>query len=294
MTSVRRRATRRFAVVAIVLALAASMTSGCTLSTGNSSQQIGKATTTIIATASPEPTATTVLLEPTSPPSRPGYRLAFDDEFIGPKLDPKRWSNGLPWGNTNQDEEQFYTPEALNQSGGLLTITASEQPTQGKPYSSGAINTSGIYAFTYGYTEIRAQVPAGAGLWTAFWLLSTVPGTNQETDVMEILGSDPSKGYAVLHFGTEANKGKWVGTYRDPDFSTGFHTFAIDWTPQYLVWYVDGVERYRVTQNVPSEPMYLITNLTVGGPASWSGAPDLYTVFPAQYKIDYVRVFQRN
>ena len=294
MISAQRGVTRKFVLAAIVLAAVASTTIGCTLATSNSSKQLGDATTTVITTASPEPTATPVVLEPTSAPSMPGYRLAFDDEFIGTTLDPKRWNTGLPWGNTNRDEEQYYTPLALNQSGGLLTITASEQPTHGKPFSSGAVNTSGLFAFTYGYTEIRAQVPAGAGLWTAFWLLSTGPGTNQETDVMEILGADPSKGYAVLHFGTEANKGKWVGTYRDPDFSAGFHTFAIDWTPQYLVWYVDGVERYRVTQNVPSQPMYLITNLTVGGPASWSGAPDRYTLFPAQYKIDYVRVFQRN
>jgi beta-glucanase (GH16 family) len=61
-----------------------------------------------------------------------------------------------------------------------------------------------------------------------------------------------------------------------------------------MIWYVDGVERYRVTRNVPSDPMIVISNLTVGGPESWSGAPDRYTAFPAHYKIDYVRVFQHG
>jgi beta-glucanase (GH16 family) len=249
---------------------------------------------TVIATAAPAPTPVFAVLEPRLSPTMPGFHLVFDDEFIGPTVNRKRWATSLPWGNTNPGEQQYYTRHALTQRGGMLTITASRSPTNGKPYASGAISSSERFAFSYGYAEIRAQVPPGAGLWSAFWLLSPVHNSNEEIDVLEVLGSDPSKGYAVLHFGTNSNKGKELGTYRNPDFSAGFHTFGLDWEPDRMVWYVDGVERYRVTQNIPSAPLFMVANLAVGGSDSWAGPPDRYTQFPADMNIDYIRVFQRN
>jgi beta-glucanase (GH16 family) len=62
------------------------------------------------------------------------------------------------------------------------------------------------------------------------------------------------------------------------------------WQPDRLVWYIDGVERYRTSDHVPAEPMYLIANLAVGG--NWPGAPDNTTVFPADLEIDYIAVWQ--
>ena len=85
-----------------------------------------------------------------------------------------------------------------------------------------------------------------------------------------------------------------MASYRNSDCSVGFHTFAVDWEPDHIIWYVDGVERRRITANIPTQPMYLVANLSVGAPGSWAGPPSRYTVFPAQYKIDYIRVYQRN
>ena len=76
-----------------------------------------------------------------------------------------------------------------------------------------------------------------------------------------------------------------------PDFSADFYTFAVDWEPGSIVWYVDGVERALTTKGVPDEPMYLIANLAVGG--DWPGNPDATTVFPGYMDIDYIRVYQR-
>ncbi|MBL8015490.1 MAG: family 16 glycosylhydrolase, partial [Candidatus Doudnabacteria bacterium] len=66
----------------------------------------------------------------------------------------------------------------------------------------------------------------------------------------------------------------------------------IDWQPDALVWYVDGIERWRFIDaaNIPSEPMYLLLNLAVGG--DWPGPPDASTIFPSYYEIDYVRVWK--
>jgi hypothetical protein len=37
-----------------------------------------------------------------------------------------------------------------------------------------------------------------------------------------------------------------------------------------------------------------LVNLGVGGPKSWSGAPDAGTQFPAQIEITYVKSWQRD
>jgi beta-glucanase (GH16 family) len=279
-------------VAVVAVALAVVLTSCATAE--RIGTPLGSAPVTVIATSSPAVTATPVAFEPTSAPSMSGYRLVFNDEFIGPKVSTARWETSVPWGNTTQGEQQYYTPAALSQSGGVLTITASRKATNGKPYASGAISSPHSYKFTYGYAEIRAQVPAGNGLWSAFWLLGTVPGRNEEVDILEVLGSDPTVGFASLHYGVAGNGKKSVGSYRNADCSEGFHTFAVDWEPEHMIWYVDGVERRRLTANIPTQPMYLIANLSVGTPGSWAGSPNRYTAFPAQLKIDYIRVFERN
>ncbi len=55
---------------------------------------------------------------------------------------------------------------------------------------------------------------------------------------------------------------------------------------------MDGVERHRSTAGIPSEPMYIIANLAVGG--DWPGNPDATTRFPGFMEIDYIRVFRRT
>ncbi len=87
---------------------------------------------------------------------------------------------------------------------------------------------------------------------------------------------------------TVTRKGdKFVG----PDFTKSYHTYAVDWQPNEIVWYVDGVERFHVTENVPSVPMYILANLAVGG--DWPGNPDATTPFPSYMDIDYIRVYQK-
>jgi len=66
--------------------------------------------------------------------------------------------------------------------------------------------------------------------------------------------------------------------------------FGLEWTPDSIVWTIDGVERKRHTgDGVPQVDMYVILNLAIGG--NWPGAPDATTAFPAAYQIDYVRAY---
>ncbi len=79
----------------------------------------------------------------------------------------------------------------------------------------------------------------------------------------------------------------WSG----PDFSAGWHTFAVDWEPNAITWYVDGVKRQQDTNasTITNKPMYLLANLAVGG--NWAGSPGATPAFPCEFSIDYIRVY---
>ena len=230
-----------------------------------------------------------------SPPPSPtaGWTLLFADEFDGPGLDESVWHTSLRWGRTNRNEAQYYAEDAFSFQDGVLRISAERRPMYGKDYTSGVIASYDRFTFTYGYVEMRARLPAGQGLWPAFWLLTVDEprGGINEIDVFELLGHEPTVLYMTLHwpdvFGRDQDQSQ---SFSGPDLSQDFHLFAVDWRPEAVIWYVDGIERARVDHDIPAGPMYLIANLAVGG--DWPGFPDATTPFPAFYDIDYIRVYQ--
>jgi beta-glucanase (GH16 family) len=142
--------------------------------------------------------------------------------------------------------------------------------------------------------EMRAWVSAGQGLWPAFWTLPADESWPPEIDAFEILGNQPDEINMTYHWDDGTGEGAQQGKAWDgPNFSSGWHTFAVDWEPDAIIWYVDGVERFQYTdaRHIVSKPMYLLANLAVGG--DWPGSPDASTPFPARYQIESIRVWQR-
>lgn len=224
-----------------------------------------------------------------------GWVLTFQDEFNDSKLDSSKWIDSYP-GNirTHGDEEkQWYAADGYEVGKGHLRLKGEKREMEGHPYTSGMVASFGKFAQQYGWFEIRAKFPKGKGYWPAFWLLPTSKAWPPEIDVLEILDHEPNKVYLTNHWrddkGEHKSKGgNWVG----PDFTTDYHVFATQWNPGEIIWYVDGIERFRSTIGVPSEPMYLIANLAIGG--SWGGYPDASTVFPGYMEIDYIRVYKKQ
>jgi len=230
------------------------------------------------------------------PAERPGWKLTFDDEFDGKRLDLKKWNPNDPAGWERNHELQAYVTNAFEVSGGFLRIKAEKRQAfyseKWRSITSGMMTTLGKFSQEYGRFEIRCRVPKGKGMWPAFWLLPDPRGWPPEIDVLEILGHEPDKVYTTHHYRDAQGKhqshgGSWSG----PDFSAGFHEFAVEWSPQRIVWFVDGVERFRSEDAVPKGKMYVLLNLAVGG--GWPGNPDAQTKFPAALEVDYVRVYQK-
>ncbi len=80
------------------------------------------------------------------------------------------------------------------------------------------------------------------------------------------------------------------GTYSSAALADGsWHTYSVEWTPNIIIWYIDGVARFNVTQCVPNLPTYILANMAIGG---WPGPPNATTPFPNYMDIDYIRAYK--
>lgn len=239
------------------------------------------------------------------------WSLIFDDEFNGTSLNTKKWTTCYPDFKVGTDEcdhdsgeLELYQPDEVMVHNGVLTLRAEQKTVnaangQTYQYTSGMISSGPTqdggtphFSFQYGYVEMRAKVPAGQGLWPAFWTLPVKGHWPPEIDIFEILGNAPNVINMHFHYPPNVDSGaSWTAPF---DFSAGWHTYAIDWEPDSITWYVDGIARRQFTDsaNIPKQPMYLIANLAVGG--DWPGDPNASTKFPAEYQIDYIKVWQKK
>jgi len=191
-------------------------------------------------------------------------------------------------------------------------------------FLSGAISTYDKFTQKYGYFEARIKIPNHLGTFPAFWLhhqLRANEGTQRtEIDIMENLGHAPWYIYNSFHYNTGVNATSY-GTshfirpvpngqiYTGTDYSLEYHTYAIEWRPGYIAWFIDEQKVSEVwNDNVDHEELYLILNMAMGGnwtnfPTTagglgrnvgdfWPNAEDLNNYQNPALEIDYVRVYQ--
>lgn len=164
-----------------------------------------------------------------------------------------------------------------------------------------------LFAQAFGYFEARVQFPKATGLWSAFWLQSSnqrkiynegLDGT--EIDVYEsaFIKNPTRMGHALLWNGY-GKYAKVEGNILDTkkDLYDGFHTFGLKWTPEYYVFYIDGVPTWASMGGGVAkvkEFLRLTVEIDVGdgwGPhgqkiGQFKSAPD--------FLIDYVKVYQNE
>lgn len=267
-----------------------------------------------------------------------GWELVWSDEFDGVEIDQSKWGFETNcWGGGN-NELQCYTdrPENAFLRDGKLVIHAQPEEFTGPaepldwesnagertlPYTSARLRTLGKGDWQYGRIEVRAKLPAGQGIWPAIWMLPTDWAyggwaASGEIDIMEAVnlpvGTGEKQIHGTLHYGREWPENVHSGTsytFEDSDPVADFHSYAIEWSPREIRWFVDDV--HYATQkssgwyaqvmgadgfheNVPGDApfdqrFHLLLNVAVGG--NWPGAPDDATPFPAEMEVDHVRVY---
>jgi beta-glucanase (GH16 family) len=233
-------------------------------------------------------------------------RTLFADEFSGTSLDRAKWNvivTGSGWHTVN-DEQQAYIDSAdvLAVADGVLTIRPRLQPGFKTPdgktsdFVSARLDTRGKFEFTYGTAAARMKLAAGAGLWPAFWALGNGrwPDTG-EIDVMENVG-DATWTSVALH--GPGYFGNTPLVKRAPVDVTAWHVYSVDWTPDLLVFRIDGAEIYRAAKAdvekygrwAYDNPKHVIVNLALGGgyPHGVNGVEKPYFGIP-QTTVDAIK-----
>ncbi len=250
------------------------------------------------------------------------WTLVWSDDFdgkAGSPVDSSRWSydtgdgcatGNCGWGNK---EREYYSSAAeniaLNGQGQLVITARRASSTLGCYYgpclyTSAKIKTQGKALAGPGRVEARIKLPAGQGLWPAFWLLgssvSTIPWPRcGELDIMENHGRVPSQTSSAIHGPGYSGKTPFVhgDSLSRGTFSDDFHVFAVEWDSVRVRFFVDGAPHYTVTRKeverygpwVFDQPFFVILNLAVGG--TFDGNPASDAIFPATMLVDYVRVY---
>lgn len=243
---------------------------------------------------------------------RSGLTQTFSDNFNSLSLhngSTGTWDAKFPWAPakgssmpTNGELQWYinplYTPTAsanpFSVNNGVLTITAKQTPAaleslvEGYDYTSGLLNTHSTFSQTYGYFEIRADMPNDGGVWPAFWLLPEDGSWPPELDVVEMRGQDPYTIHVSAHSNASGQRTTQSSAVNVPS-TDGFHTYGVLWNEDEIVWYFDDVAIARAdTPADMHEPMYMLVNLAVGGTA---GTPSNGLVNGSQMKIDYIRAY---
>jgi beta-glucanase (GH16 family) len=263
------------------------------------------------------PTKVTKTIQHIGPPNVTDSKKwvqVFSDDFNGNTLDTNKWitcydaqntsNNGCT--NAGNQEQEWYLPQQVSVTGGAAVLTATNQPVTIKtsngpvtyPYRSGMISTGRSdvngkvkWSANYGYYEARMKIDGGQGVWPAFWLLPADKSWPPEIDIMEALGNQSHQVLLTSHWGSASDQSKDSSTITGPDFTNGWHTYAVNWQPNEIDWYIDGELKKTVTgQAVPNKPMEIIIDLAIGG--QLPGNANATTPFPRTTSIDYVHVFE--
>ena len=235
------------------------------------------------------------------------YLLVWADEFnYTGKPDASKWNYEVGtgdggWGN---GEAQCYTNREENAyvDQGYLTITAKKESYSGSDYTSARITTKSKGDWKYGYIEMRAMIPTGAGTWPAFWLMPTDSKyggwpNSGEIDIMETTGHNPSYIQGTVHTNVSGHAGSGGGTSIS-NSTTAWNKYAIEWTEQAIKFMVNDkvyytynhLSTFDYTKWPFDQRFFVILNLAMGGNMGGSISSSFTQ---AEFKVDYVRVYQK-
>ncbi|MFK7860501.1 MAG: family 16 glycosylhydrolase [Granulosicoccus sp.] len=224
--------------------------------------------------------------------------------------------------NTQRTPDFGYNPFKLENS--ILTIEAIPTPdelkdklppkcsliNEAKPpclFLSGALATQDKFNMTFGYVEGRMKTGDISGALSSFYLYHRYPGIGAERnapeiDIVEYLGENPfgdEDAFQTYHFddvNTGITRSSPTMNVENPDgslFSDEFHTYAVLWEPQLVIWYIDGEEVKRISgPQVGARAMNIVTYLVTG--SGWAPTPDINGPLPLMFEIDYIRAYQRD
>jgi len=226
---------------------------------------------------------------------------ALSDEFDGDNLDLKKWTRGLGWWKGRQPA--LFSDKNVTVSDGKLHLTMRKEklPEEVEKLGYKDYTSACLYSKVrahYGYYEVKAKPMDSAGSSSFWFQVEDVPGWLTEIDVFEIGGKAPGfehKYNMNLHvFKTPQEKkhwsvgGVWVAPWRLAD---DYHVYGLEWTPEEIKYYVDGVVVRTVENTHWQQPLFMIFDSETM--PNWFGMPKDEDL-PSTYSVEYVRAWKRG
>jgi hypothetical protein len=219
--------------------------------------------------------------------------LTFSDEFDGEKLDTKKWLTNYYWGekllkdrySVESDLQAFTEKENFEVRNSILRINTKPQKIQGKVwsaskgftskefnYTSGLINSGNSFRQKYGLftAKIKLGNPATK---SAFWMLA-----DKITPHLDICRTGGGK----IWFDYFSSQGNTSKTSVGSKYSGNYFIYSLEWTPDKLIWRINGAEVFTQTSDIPKEPMYVL----------FAGGLDKPINGLSSMEIDWVRVYK--
>lgn len=213
-------------------------------------------------------------------------------------------------------EERVKNP---NYNPGATGGNAWKQTREYAEYTSACMVATGDYAFKYGRILVRAKIPIEQGAWPAIWSTGNWYEwpLGGEIDILEFY---QEKIHANLCWGGSA---RWSGTWNsknypitdftseDSEWANKYHIWRMDWDEDYIRIYLDDKLLNETDLSTTTNKgdhgagdggyinpysndfvgfgQLLMLNLAIGG----NNARPIEAKFPLEYKVDYVRVYQK-
>jgi beta-glucanase (GH16 family) len=252
----------------------------------------------------------------------------YDHNKLTPCFD---WNYANGCTDTFNKGKETYRPEQVRVSNGTAKLVAEPLvPPMAEDacyeelctYKAGLLSTARpnadrggqyLFPFTYGYVESRIKYPAVPGFFTAFWMVPANPTYEyrNEIDIAEILGGEPDTVYMTYHydnrdhkFTVNDQKSAVEGSSDKPDngacpvrnYSRDWTRFGVDWQPDHIAWYINGVKCGEFTDaaQIETGPMQLILHMMIDN--NWErDARSVLTdqTIVEQLEVDYIRVYQQ-
>ncbi len=218
--------------------------------------------------------------------------------------------------SVSEDQNHIY----VENSELVLRLTDNGDGTYVAPRS---VSTTDKMSFRYGYLEMRAMVPYQEAAWPSLWLKADKnlhrSDSRSEIDIFEVFGSqDTCVPNLHKHLWDQSgtiqisNKGNYQGRrgFTFPDkkgLSTQYHTYGFEWTSKYMAFYVDGEWYYKVSikesddycpDKQPGMDCFrdyhyiCLNNWLMNMRGEYT--PEQGGYFPAEYRIDYIRLYQKD
>ena len=178
----------------------------------------------------------------------------------------------------------------------LLALCASITATAvyAKPYKGAEIYSNQSYL--YGRYEMRMRVAKASGVLSTFFTYkngSEVGNTFWEEIDIEVFGkNNATEWQSNIILGSSRPTINSEADHTAPSsLADAYHTYVLEWTPEYVAWFVDGVEVRRITgtSTVTSlvSPQSLRFNLWASESVEWVGEWD-DSALPVYQFVNYI------